>query len=490
MRALPLSLRIAGIYAMLVAATLLVVAGLALQFTRNQVTGQVDTQLSAAAQSFRSSLPSLVFDNFQKGLTLTDALVTSTANWLGHAPLPNGQGAYVKVQGYPKLLAQQVGIDLPDTVGGAELENIIASQGQWLTLHPARGASIRVLRVPILLEGNDVPVGTLLLAATQSALVNHSVGSLLKDIALASLVGLAFATTLGLVAVRRTLRPLERMSHEVESVQETDDLSKRVSRHGPRDEVGRLAEAFDRMMGRLQESFLSQRRFLSDASHELRTPMTVVRGQLELLAMDVESLPGRRSMSIAVEELDRMGRIVEDLLLLARLDEGMSLAQQVVEVELVVGEALLRGMLNDGEVDVDIAPELCVMGDSDRLLQVLTNLVTNAVRHGCNAPISISARREGNLVRIEVSDRGPGISPEDLPHVFERLYRGTKARSESPGGAGLGLAIAASLVRAMGGRIEVVSTPGVGTTFTVTLHAAEPIPATYRKTPRTPEKVL
>src|SRR5205085_1339193 len=258
----------------------------------------------------------------------------------------------------------------------------------------------------------------------QSKVVNHAVWNLLKGIGAASAIGLVFATTLGLFAVRRTLRPLEEMSHEVESIQETDDLSKRLSGRGPRDEVGRLAEGFDRMLGRLQEAFMSQRRFLSDASHELRTPMTVVRGQLELLAMDVESLAGRRSMSIAVEELDRMGRIVEDLLLLARLDEGMLLARETVEVELVVGEALLRGMLMEpSEVTVQIPSGLTVLADSDRLLQVLTNLVTNAVRHGGNAPISVSARRVGgDAVEIDVADRGPGISAEDLPHVFERLY--------------------------------------------------------------------
>jgi len=315
--------------------------------------------------------------------------------------------------------------------------------------------------------------------AAQSKVVNHAVWNLLKGIGAASAIGLVFATTLGLFAVRRTLRPLEEMSHEVESIQETDDLSKRLSGRGPPDEVGRLAEGFDRMLGRLQEAFMSQRRFLSDASHELRTPMTVVRGQLELLAMDVESLAGRRSMSIAIEELDRMGRIVEDLLLLARLDEGMTLARDSVEVELVVGEALLRTILDSGDVRVQVAPELCILGDADRLLQVLTNLVTNAVRHGRNAPISVRGWPEGDYVKIEVADRGPGISPEDLPHVFERLYRGSKARSESPGGAGLGLAIAASLVKAMDGWIGVSSTLGLGTAFTVTLPGAAPV-SSYR----------
>src|SRR5205807_137731 len=173
-RAMPLSLRVASIYAMLVAATLLVAAGLALQFTRNQLSGQVDSQLKALAMSFQKKVPDGVRTRVASGQTFTAAVVSETVNWLGYSAFFEGQGA----------------------------------------------------------------------------------------------IGLVFATGLGLVAVRRTLRPLEDMSHEVESIQETDDLSKRLSGHGPRDEVGRLAEGFDRMLGRLQEAFLSQRRFLSDASHE------------------------------------------------------------------------------------------------------------------------------------------------------------------------------------------------------------------------------
>src|SRR5438445_235296 len=360
MRPMPLSVRVASMYAMLVAATLLVAAGLALQFTRSQLSGQLDRQLNSLAKSFDSKVPGDVQREMVTGTAFVPALVDQSKLWLSNASFVDGEGALVAIRNLP-----------PPNV----------------------------------------------------------------------------------------FRPL--------------------GVYDPRDEVGRLAEGFDRMLGRLQEAILSLRRFLSDASHELRTPMTVVRGQLELLAMDVESLTGRRLMSIAIEELDRMGRIVEDLLLLARLDEGMPLARDSVEVELVVGEALLRAMLGAGDVRVQVVPELCILGDADRLLQVLTNLITNAVRHGRNAPITVTGRPEGDYVKIEVSDRGPGISPEDLPHVFERLYRGSKARSESPGGAGLGLAIALSLVKAMDGSIDVVSTPGVGTTFTVTLPGAAPV-SSYR----------
>ena len=471
-RAMPLSLRVASIYAMLVAATLLVAAGFALQFTRNQLSSQVDNQLNGLAKSFQDRVTKGVEQDAAAGTPIPTSVMNQTYNWLQNTSFPDSVGAVVALGSIkaPRLFRPSGSFDL-----GHELQPVLSAvlsvpKARWLNLKGRTRQAIRVLRVPITDSRGNV-AGVLVVGATQSKVVNHAVWNLLKGIGAASAIGLVFATALGLVAVRRTLRPLEEMSHEVESIQETDDLSKRLSGRGPRDEVGRLAEGFDRMLGRLQEAFMSQRRFLSDASHELRTPMTVVRGQLELLAMDVESLPGRRSMSIAIEELDRMGRIVEDLLLLARLDEGMPLARDSVEVELVVGEALLRAMLGAGDVRVQVMPELCILG----LLQVLTNLITNAVRHGRNAPITVTGRPEGDYVRIEVSDRGPGISPEDLPHVFERLYRGSKARSESPGGAGLGLAIALSLVKAMDGWIDVDTTLGVGTTFTVTLPSAAPV---------------
>src|SRR5919109_446359 len=267
----------------------------------------------------------------------------------------------------------------------------------------------------------------------------------------------------------------------------TELLAARESRwadlEGPGGEVGRLAAAFDRMLARLEEAFVSQRRFLSDASHELRTPLTVVRGQLELLEDGLGSPEARRSLALATDELERMRRIVDDLLLLARLDEGLPLHRRPVEVDLVLREALLRGVLLARlDSTVEAQPELYVMADPERLLQVLTNLVVNAVRHaGADARLTLRGRREDGRVAMEVSDTGPGIPPEELPFVFDRLYRGSAARSQSAAGAGLGLSIVASLTRAMGGDVGVESEPGRGTTFRVWLPAAdsvdtEPIP--------------
>ncbi|MGH2769622.1 MAG: ATP-binding protein [Actinomycetota bacterium] len=462
-RVLPLSFRIVGIYAMLVAATLLVVTGLALHLTRIHLAREVDQRLAAVANSFKRG-PA-------KRAVGTAELVQEAKRWLEQQAFPRDQVAAVAPLAGGEVLQSSGGIDLREVPRAHEL--LVSKRQDWWDVEGPDGP-IHALTVPILQRGRPVgtQVGTLVVAISRSTL-ESTIGTLFSGIAIASGIGLAFATLLALVAVRRTLLPLARISREVEAIQETGDLSRRVTGLGPADEVGRLGDAFDGMLERLEEAFLSQQRFLSDASHELRTPLTVIRGQLELLDREIRSLEARRSLAVAVEELDRMRRIVEDLLLLARLDEGMPLATEPVEVELAVEEALLRSMvLASREPKVKVESELYVTADPDRLLQVLTNLVSNAVRHGGDAPVGIEARGRNGQVEIEVSDAGPGISPEDLPHVFERLFRGSIARSRSPEGAGLGLAIAASLVRAMNGEITVSSTLGDGTTFTVALPRA------------------
>jgi two-component system, OmpR family, sensor kinase len=253
------------------------------------------------------------------------------------------------------------------------------------------------------------------------------------------------------------------------------DLSWRATEDGPHDEVGRLATAFNRMLTRLDKTVRAQRRFVSDASHELRTPLTVAKGQLELLAPALGRADQRQSLALADSELERMGRIVQDLLLLARLDEGLPMTPEWVEVELVLEEALLRGLqIGPRESTVEVTPGLRVFTERDRLLQVLSNLVTNAVLHaGEDARIRLRAGTRGETVAIEVSDNGRGIPSDELAFIFDRFYSAQAPQPESgssgSSGSGLGLAIAASIVRAMGGEITVESTPGYGTSFTVLL---------------------
>ncbi len=459
-RGLPLTVRLAATYALLVAATLLVVAAVATQLTRSHFSRAVDLRLSAAVESFRRGPAALVTDPAD--------LATEARAWLEVTAFPEGDVVAVRTSS-GEVLTSTGSLDLREVERSTDL--LRASTARWWDLQGPDGP-VRALSTPLLVEGQQA--GTLVAAASRAG-EEDTLSGLLFGIGWASGLGLAFATVLGVAAVRRTMRPLRRMSAAVEGIQATGDLSRRVGRDGPPDEVGRLADAFDGMLARLDEAFRSQRRFLSDASHELRTPLQIARGQLELLEENLRGEEARRSLAVAAEELERMKRIVEDLLLLARLDEGMPLRSEAVEVELVVREALLRGMLlarRDHRVDVE--PGLYALADPDRLLQVLTNLVTNAVRHGGeDARIEISARRSGDDVQVAVSDTGPGIAPDELLHVFDRLYRGHAARTGAPGGAGLGLAIAESLARAMGGGIRVASSLGRGTTFTVVLPAPE-----------------
>lgn len=453
-----MSVRLAVTYALLTAATLLVVAGLAINLTRNYLVREMDRRLVGTVQTFR--------DGPAGRVTRPEDLAAVAREWLGtYAFSQDEVGAVRTAQG--EVLQSTGGIDLHKVPSAGRL--LAATRTRWHVADTERGP-VRALAVPLLL--GDRHIGTFVVAASQTPIEN-TLDTLLSGVIWASGVGLAFATLLGFGMVRQTLRPLTRMLGEVESIQAAGDLSRRVGHSGPGDEVGRLARSFDRMLARLEQSFQSQQRFVSDASHELRTPLAVAKGHLELLSHALETPEGRRSLAVAGEELDRMHRIVEDLLLLARLDEGLPLSVRPVEVELELREALLRGMLlARRDATVNVEEGLYVLADPDRLLQILTNLVRNAVQHaGPEATLTLAGRRLGARVIIEVSDSGAGIPPEQLPRVFERFYRGGRARAGAPGGAGLGLAIAASLTRALGGDITVRSTPGWGSAFTISLPA-------------------
>jgi two-component system, OmpR family, sensor kinase len=458
-RGLPLTARLAITYALLVGATLLVVIALTLQLTRAHLATSLDRRLDAAVDSFKSG-PA-------RRVERPEDLEAQARRWLQASAFPGDQTVWVRTFD-GTTLASAGGLELSEIPGAGAL--LDATEPSWADLE-SPDAPVRALAVPLVLDG--ARAGTLVVASSRAS-DRSTLGALLSGVAVAGALGLAFATALGVVSVRRTLRPLRRMSGEVAAIEATGDLTRRVGHQGPPDEVGQLAESFDRMVARLQEAFASQRRFLSDASHELRTPLTVARGQLELLEEALRSPEARRSLAVTMEELDRMRRIVDDLLLLARLDEGMPLRREPVEVELVLREALLRGMqLARVEARVEAEPGAYALADPDRLLQVLTNLVTNAVRHaGPEATITLRARGEGDRIRVEVADDGPGIPPEELPHVFDRMFRGARARTDTAGGAGLGLAIAASLTEAMGGTISASSEPGRGATFSIDLPAA------------------
>jgi signal transduction histidine kinase len=287
---------------------------------------------------------------------------------------------------------------------------------------------------------------------------------------------------IGWFLAAKAMEPVDEMTRAAHAIGVTSDLSARIPEPPQRDEIGRLALTFNEMLGRLQQAFATQRHFLADASHELRSPLTAIRANVETLRRGGQTDPGERdeTLRIVEREVDRMGRLVDDLLSLARADAGQ---QEPVRVRLSLDSLLLevyhqqrplagRVRLTLGEfepVEID--------GEPDRLKQLLINLVDNALRHTPpGGAVTLDLLHGDRAATIRVRDTGAGIPPEHLPHIYERFYRIDSARSRVAGGTGLGLAISREIVVAHGGTIDVESTVGQGTTFTVTLPAPNPAP--------------
>jgi two-component system OmpR family sensor kinase len=334
------------------------------------------------------------------------------------------------------------------------------------------------------------PAGNLLMVAVPLDDVDSTLSQLLVlELAIAGGVTLVVVLATALL-VRRGLRPLERIGSTARSIV-LSDLSQRVTPATERTEVGRLGLALNTMLGQLEEAFKEReaneqrlRHFVSDASHELRTPLTSMRGYAELLRRNPDMDP--EDMTLAMrridEETQRMGILVDDLLLLARLDQGRPLESRPVDMEALVADACADARAADGSraITTRVTAPLVVSGDQLRLRQVLSNLLRNALVHSpSGTPIEVGLRRDDGHAVLEVIDHGPGIAPAHAERVFERFYRADAGRSGDQGGSGLGLSIAAAVVQAHGGRISVDGTPGGGATFRIRLplRDARPGPA-------------
>jgi two-component system OmpR family sensor kinase len=301
-------------------------------------------------------------------------------------------------------------------------------------------------------------------------------------------VALVVLAVLGLVTwwvLRLGVRPVNEMTETATAIA-AGDLSRRVPEGDPRTEAGRLGVALNVMLTRIEEAFGARRRseerlrqFVADASHELRTPVTTVRGYAELYRAGGLDDPAelREAMRRTEQESVRMGALVEDLLQLARLDQGAGLRREPVDLAVVVDDTArdLRAVDPDRLVTVDAAEPVVALGDEDRVRQVVANLVGNARVHTpAGTPVSLRALLEDGRAVVEVSDEGPGMDPAVAARAFERFFRADPSRSRSHGGAGLGLSIAQAVVTALGGRVTLASAPGRGTTVRVELEPAVP----------------
>jgi signal transduction histidine kinase len=249
------------------------------------------------------------------------------------------------------------------------------------------------------------------------------------------------------------------------------DLTRRIPVDGD-DEISRLARTFNEMLDRLEESFLAQRRFIDDAGHELRTPITIVRGHLDLLGDDPEERA--ETMALVSDELNRMARIVDDLLLLAKAEQPDFIRLEPVELADFTTELLFKARaLGQRSWQLDACAEGIVQGDPQRVTQAMLNLARNAVEHTeTGAEIGIGSAWVERGVLLWVRDTGAGIDPSDQLRIFDRFARGRSRRRSD--GAGLGLAIVRTIAVAHGGRVELDSSSGEGATFTIMLPGAPP----------------
>jgi heavy metal sensor kinase len=290
-------------------------------------------------------------------------------------------------------------------------------------------------------------------------------------------LGAALAALGGALIARRALRPVDAMSLTARRIS-GEDLSQRVASRGTGDELDRLAETLNAMLARLQDAFGQVRRFAADAAHELRTPLTALRGEIEV-ALRGDRAPDeyRRVLRSSLEEVERLTRAAEDLLLLSRFSVTVSAPRQRVDLEPLVVDALDVGSQLAHTRGVSIASTtltpLAVVGDPAALRRALVNLIDNAVKYTpAGGKVEISLSRDDGHAAIAVRDSGIGIGPADAERVFEAFVRLDAARDSGAGGAGLGLAIARSIVVAHGGTLTLESVPGAGSTFTIRLPLA------------------
>jgi two-component system OmpR family sensor kinase len=364
----------------------------------------------------------------------------------------------------------------PPACSAADLQRTIAGTTSLATIDDGNVHQI-VLLTPIAL--GDGTTGALQVT-TSLAAADDLLARLRLIVLLGSIGAVALGTLLGVSVTRAALRPLAKVTATSERIA-AGDLGQRTDLPGGRDEIGRLSSAFDHMVDRLEGALRAQRQFVADASHELRTPLTALGGMVEMLMLGADrgdTATTQRALRSAHREVERLSRLVGDLLTLSRLDARREVERRPLDLGALIAEVgeQTRYLAGDRTVSWHTDDPLTLEGDRDRLKQVLLNLTGNAVAFTAeNGTIDLRATRvtsgHEEQARIEVADDGAGIDPADMPRLFERFYRGDKSRARRAdgGGNGLGLAIARAIVEAHGGTIAARSTLGTGTTFTIEL---------------------
>ena len=358
-------------------------------------------------------------------------------------------------------------VDYPLPVGQGFLDISSVVSGRW-----------RVHNLPLTSERGDT-LGWLQTAASLEG-IDDALENLRTQLYLAVPLAIAMAGLGGFFLADRGLRPIGRITRIAQSITGSA-MNRRIDFKGPEDEVGRLATTFDSMLDRLEIAFEREKRFIADASHELRTPLTTLKGRLDVTLNSLRTPEEyRQTLNDMNDEVDRLIRVSNELLYLARLEQG-HLSWQPAEIALkdLLGSIVdqLRPVAESKSVSLveDIPSDIVVTGDSDHIIRLFLNILDNAVKFSPpGAAVSVQAKERDENVIVSISDEGLGISPEHLAHILERFYRVDKPRSREEGGTGLGLAIANEIAIRHGGSIEAQSDVGVGTKMIVTLPVSSP----------------
>ena len=466
----------------------------------------VAVALSAAGWATHQSLRSFLVDRVDD--ELVDArlpAVRLAGDPGGHEPA--GPGGRLAPSALPEGSFVEIRASDGSPVGGFQLRSastpaleVPADIPQGYSDLDVSGSEYRVLAVTAGSPRNAglppevLPAGGTLVIGTPLSDVNDTLGRLLW-IELA--VGAATLAALGALAwwlVRLGLRPLDRIGTTADAIA-AGDLSQRVEDESPRTEIGRLGRTLNVMLARIEESFAERReserrlrQFVGDASHELQTPLTSVRGYAELFRRGAAERPAdlETAMRRIEEEAERMGVLVDDLLLLARLDQGRPLERRRIDLGALVADLVTdaRVVEPDRAIDLDERGPVIVEGDDLRLRQVVSNLLSNARAHTPRgAPVTVRVRAEGGEAVVEVVDSGAGLAPDHAERVFERFFRADPSRARASGGSGLGLSIVSAIAEAHGGRAEVDSAPGRGATFRVVFPLVPRLPADAQADP-------
>ncbi len=311
------------------------------------------------------------------------------------------------------------------------------------------------------------------------SVVENGLRELRRDLLFGVPLVLLLASSGGYFLARKSLAPIASMNSQTQRIS-AENLSARLDVTDPRDELGQLATTVNDLLARLELAFNEQQRFIADASHELRTPLAVLRGETEVALGKPRTIDEyQRSLSLIQDEAERLSRIVEDLFILARqpINVRAALSKEIISLNEAVKDCARAAQVLAVQKGVRLRiendpPSIALNGDEELIKRVILNLLDNAVKYTpAGGEISLSLARQNGNAEIVVRDNGIGISDSDQPRVFDRFYRVDKARARALGGAGLGLSIAQWIVEAHGGQIDVVSTPGRGSTFTVSLPA-------------------